>query len=151
MGFGDKLKGLRDQAQQAVAENKEKIQSAVETVGVAANEKTGGKYANKIMKVGEKVTASVEKVAAPGSDDAAAQAPETAEAPAAEATFAAGFPEAPAATFGDAPAPAFADAPAPAFADAPAPAFADAPASPAPEATPVAEPAAPTGGIPDFE
>jgi len=143
MGFGDKLKGLRDQAQQAVAENKEKIQSAVETVGVAANEKTGGKYANKIMKVGEKVTASVEQVAAPGSDDAAAQAPETAEAPAAEATFAAGFPEAPAATFGDAPAPA--------FADAPAPAFADAPASPAPEATPVAEPAAPTGGIPDFE
>ena len=130
MGFGDKLKGLRDQAQQAVAENKEKIQSAVETVGVAANEKTGGKYANKIMKVGEKVTASVEKVAAPGSDDAAAPAPQNAGAPAAEATFA--------------------DAPAPAFADAPAAAFADAPAAPAPEA-PVTEPAAPTGGIPDFE
>jgi hypothetical protein len=135
MGFGDKLKGLRDQAQQAVAENKEKIQSAVETVGVAANEKTGGKYANKIMKVGEKVTASVEKVAAPGSDDAAAQAPETTEAPAAEATSAAAFADEPAATFGD----------------ASAPAFADAPASPSPEATPVAEPAAPTGGIPDFE
>ena len=143
MGFGDKLKGLRDQAQQAVAENKEKIQSAVETVGVAANEKTGGKYANKIMKVGEKVTASVEKVAAPGSDDAAAQAPETTEAPAAEATSAAAFADAPGVTFGDASAPA--------FADAPAPAFADAPASPGPEATPVAEPAAPTGGIPDFE
>ncbi len=61
MGFGDKLKGLKDQAQQAVAENKEKIQGAVQVVGEAANTKTHGKYADKIAKVGEKVESSVEK------------------------------------------------------------------------------------------
>ncbi len=63
MGFGDKLKGLRDQAQQAVAENKDKIQGAVQTVGDAANTRTHGKYAAKIMKVGERVEQSVEKFA----------------------------------------------------------------------------------------
>ncbi len=61
MGFGDKLKSLRDQAQQAVAENKDKIQGAVQSAGEVANTKTNGKYADKIAKVGEKVTASVDK------------------------------------------------------------------------------------------
>ena len=42
MGFGDKLKGLKDQAQQAVAENKDKIQGAVQIVGDVANTKTKG-------------------------------------------------------------------------------------------------------------
>jgi gas vesicle protein len=64
MGFGDKLKELRDQAQTAVAENKDKIQGAVASVGEAANAKTKGKYADKIAKVGEKVTTSVEKFGA---------------------------------------------------------------------------------------
>ncbi len=68
MGFGDKLKELKDQAQQAVAENKDKIQGAVQVVGEAANTKTHGKYATKIAKVGEKVEASVDKFAAPGDD-----------------------------------------------------------------------------------
>ena len=63
MGFGDKLKGLRDQAQQAVAENKDKIQGAVQVVGDAANTKTHGRYATKIAKVGEKVEKSVDKLA----------------------------------------------------------------------------------------
>jgi gas vesicle protein len=62
MGFGDKLKELRDQAQSAVAENKDKIQGAVATVGEVANTKTKGKYADKIAKVGEKVSSSVEKM-----------------------------------------------------------------------------------------
>jgi hypothetical protein len=62
MGFGDKLKELRDQAQSAVAENKDKIQGAVATVGEVANTKTKGKYADKIAKVGEKVNSSVEKI-----------------------------------------------------------------------------------------
>ena len=68
MGFGDKLKGLKDQAQQAVADNKDKIQGAVQVVGDAANTKTQGKYATKIAKVGEKVESSVDKFAeSPGS------------------------------------------------------------------------------------
>jgi gas vesicle protein len=62
MGFGDRLKELRDQAQSAVAENKDKIQGAVAAAGEAANTKTKGKYADKIAKVGEKVSSSVEKI-----------------------------------------------------------------------------------------
>ncbi|MDE3129560.1 MAG: antitoxin [Acidobacteriota bacterium] len=67
MGFGDKLKGFRDQAQQAVAENKDKIQGTLQNVGEAANTKTHGKYADKIARVGEKVSGSVEKIAGAGS------------------------------------------------------------------------------------
>ncbi len=74
MGFGDKLKGLRNQAQQAVAENKDKIQDAVQVVGEAANNKTHGKYAMKIAQVGEKVTGSVDKFA-DGTDAPAATDP----------------------------------------------------------------------------
>ena len=82
MGFGDKLKGLKDQAQQAVAENKDKIQGAVQVVGEAANTKTHGKYATKIMKVGEKVESSVDKFAEGGgpAPDAATTASEPAAA-----------------------------------------------------------------------
>jgi gas vesicle protein len=84
MGFGDKLKELRDQAQSAVAENKDKIQGAVMTVGEAANTKTKGKYADKIAKVGEKVTSSVDKMGSASEDEAAPSAETTtAEAPAA--------------------------------------------------------------------
>lgn len=71
MGFGDKLKGLRDQAQQAVADNKDKIQGAVQNVGEAANTRTHGKYADKIAKVGDKVSGGVEKFAAQGEGGAA--------------------------------------------------------------------------------
>lgn len=68
MGFGDRLKGLKDQAQQAVAENKDRIQDAVQVVGEAANTKTHGKYATKIAKVGEKVEQKVDKFAQPDAD-----------------------------------------------------------------------------------
>ncbi len=64
MGLGDRLKGLREQAQQAVVENRDKIQDAVQVVGEAANAKTHGKYAAKIAKVGAKVEESVDRVAA---------------------------------------------------------------------------------------
>ena len=72
MGFGDKLKGLRDQAQQTVAENKDRIQGAVQVAGEAANTKTHGKYATRIAKVGEKVSDRVDKFAAAGSTEASA-------------------------------------------------------------------------------
>lgn len=88
MGFGDKLKGLREQAQQTVAENKDKLQGAVQVVGEAANNKTHGKYATKIAQVGEKVTGNIDKFADGTPDAAAGEAP--APAPAAEATDAAG-------------------------------------------------------------
>ena len=138
MGFGDKLKGLKDQAQQAVAENKDKIQGAVQVVGEAANNKTHGKYATKIMKVGEKVESSVDKFAADGSPEAEAAAPaHDADAQAA------------------APAGAAAEAPDPAFdieGDAPQEECTDAPVTHQPEnpVTPSAADAA-RSGFPEFE
>lgn len=90
MGFGDKLKGLKDQAQQAVAENKDKIQDAVQIVGEAANTKTHGKYATKIAKVGEKVESKVDKFAqgegAEGTSGGTATGATASDAPAASVT-----------------------------------------------------------------
>ena len=81
MGFGDKLKELRDQAQSAVAENKDKITGAVASVGDVANTKTKGKYADKIAKVGEKVTSSVEKIGADAQEPGANAETTVAEVP----------------------------------------------------------------------
>jgi hypothetical protein len=77
MGFGDKLKGLKDQAQQAVADNKDRIQDAVQVAGQVANTKTHGKYATKIAKVGERVETGVDKFAQAEDGGAAAAAPTT--------------------------------------------------------------------------
>jgi surface protein G len=86
MGFGDKLKGLRDQAQQAVTDNRDKIQGAVQVVGETANTRTHGKYATKIAKVGEKVGQSVDKFATEGSP-AGADPAASGDSPAAAATW----------------------------------------------------------------
>jgi MT0933-like antitoxin protein len=64
MGLGDKFKNLAKQAQGAVAEHKDQIQDAVDRVSVAANEKTKGKYADKIVKMNEKAGAAVDKMSA---------------------------------------------------------------------------------------
>jgi hypothetical protein len=99
MGFGDKLKDLRKQAQDAVAENSEKIHTALDAAAVAANEKTGGKHAQRIVKFGEKASGAVDKFGAgEGEGDAAPGSAETAQpsaAPAPEPTVPAGEPEAP--------------------------------------------------------
>ena len=70
MGLGDKFKTMARQAQDAVAEHKDKLQETVETVGVAVNEKTQGKYASHIAKIGDKANQTIEKVGG----DAEAQA-----------------------------------------------------------------------------
>ena len=98
MGFGERLKDLRDQAQHAVADNKDKIQGAVQSVGEVANAKTKGKYADKIAKVGEKVNAGVEKIGGTETADTdasaapAATTPESPVNPASADEAAAGFP-----------------------------------------------------------
>lgn len=111
MGFGDKLKELRQQAQEAVSEHSEKIHDVVDAAAVAANEKTHGKYTNKIAKFGEKAGGAVDKFGASeeGSPEAAADAPAAAEAPAAPAPS---EPEAPVAPPAAAPAAPPAAAPA---------------------------------------
>ncbi len=63
MGFGDKLKELRDQAQQAVTENRDKIQGAVQNLGEAVNDRTEGRYADTISKAGQRVSEAVDKIA----------------------------------------------------------------------------------------
>jgi hypothetical protein len=98
MGLGDKLKDLRKQAQEAVAENSEKIHTALDAAAVAANEKTGGKHAQRIVKFGEKASGAVDKFgAAAGEGDPASESaePSAEGAPGPEPTVPAGEPEAP--------------------------------------------------------
>jgi hypothetical protein len=64
MGFGDKFKDLAKQAQEAVAERKEQITEVVDRASVAADQRTGGKYTDKIAKFGQKAEQVVEKAGA---------------------------------------------------------------------------------------
>jgi hypothetical protein len=75
MGLSDKLKDLRKQAETAVAEHRDQITDAVGTIGVAANERTKGKYAEKIAKAGDKLTATVDKIGANTPAEASAESP----------------------------------------------------------------------------
>jgi len=69
MGLRDKLTDLRKQAQEAVAEHKDEIHGAVETAGAAVDQKTHGKYTDKILKYGQKTTNAVEKFGEQGSGE----------------------------------------------------------------------------------
>jgi hypothetical protein len=75
--FGDKLKDLRKQAQDAVAENREKIHDAVDVVSTTVDQKTGGKHTAKIAKFGEQAGAAVDRFSE--SDDEGAGEPKTAD------------------------------------------------------------------------
>lgn len=73
MGFSRKFKDLTQQAKEKVAENREKIQGAVDAASVVANEKTHGKYASRIMKVNQKTGSALDRFDAgtdggPGTD-----------------------------------------------------------------------------------
>jgi DNA-binding protein H-NS len=58
--ISDKLKDMREKAEETAAEHKEQIQEAVAKAGAAADEHTGGKYREQIAKAGAKVDAYVE-------------------------------------------------------------------------------------------
>ena len=62
MGFGDKFKDLAKQAQEAVAEHKEQIAEAVERASVVADQRTGGKYTDKITRAGQTADRVVDKL-----------------------------------------------------------------------------------------
>ncbi len=74
MGFGDKLKDLRKQAQEAVSEHSEHLHNALDVAGAAANTKTHGKHTQRIAKFGEKASEKLDKFASgsEGSDEAGA-------------------------------------------------------------------------------
>ncbi|HZE14237.1 MAG TPA: antitoxin [Mycobacterium sp.] len=76
MGLRDKLTGLREQAQEAVAEHKEQIQNAMESAGAIADRKTHGKYTDKITKYGQKATDAVESFSGQASGEDAVAHPD---------------------------------------------------------------------------
>jgi nucleosome binding factor SPN SPT16 subunit len=53
MSFADNLKGIVDKGKDLAADNADKIEDAVEKVGDFIDDKTGGKYADKVDKVQE--------------------------------------------------------------------------------------------------
>jgi hypothetical protein len=60
MGFSDRLKDMRSKAEEAVVEHKDQIQQTVQKVGAAADQRTGGKYSERIQKAGAKASGFVE-------------------------------------------------------------------------------------------
>ena len=62
MGFEDKLKDLTKKAQDAAAEHKDQLLDAVVKAQQTADQQTGGKYHEKIAKVGAKAQAYVENL-----------------------------------------------------------------------------------------
>jgi uncharacterized membrane protein len=95
MGFGDKLKDLRKQAQEAVSEHSEQVHNALDAAAVAANAKTRGKHTQRITKFGEKASSALDKFADKGDGAAAESEAADAPAPAADAAPAAETAEAP--------------------------------------------------------
>ena len=73
MGFGDKLKDLKKQAQESVAEHKDQLHDALDTASVAVDRKTHGKHTARIAKFGQKASDALDKL---GGDEP----PQTAEA-----------------------------------------------------------------------
>jgi len=152
MGLTDKFKTMAKQAQDAVAEHADKLHGAVDTVGVAVNEKTQGKYANKIAKVGEKTGSAIDKLGGvdPGASETEPDADSTASAeqPSAEQPTA----EPPTAASAEQPPTASAEQPPTASAEQPPTASAGQTASAQPAAGPAkteqAAPIAPAGQTP---
>ena len=60
MGIADKLKDLKTKAVDATAEHSDKIHEAVEKVAATADERTGGKYSERIQKAGAKAGSLVD-------------------------------------------------------------------------------------------
>ena len=77
MGLTDRLKDLKTKAVDATAERSDKLHEAVEKVATTADERTGGKYHDRIQKAGAKAAGLVDSVAA-GSEQQPAGAAEEA-------------------------------------------------------------------------
>ncbi|QBJ97424.1 antitoxin [Rhodococcus sp. ABRD24] len=53
MGFMDSIKGLVGKGQELAAEHSDKVQGAIDKAASLADEKTGGKYSDKIDKAAD--------------------------------------------------------------------------------------------------
>jgi hypothetical protein len=70
MGIADKLKDLKTKAVDATAEHSDKIHEAVEKATATADERTGGKYSERIHKAGAKAGSLVDGFAGSERPDA---------------------------------------------------------------------------------
>ena len=61
MGFSDQIKGAVDKAKNLAAENADKIEGAVDKAGDFIDDKTGGKYADKVESVQDAVKKNLKK------------------------------------------------------------------------------------------
>jgi len=62
MGLTDRLKDLKGKAEDAVSEHGEQIHGAVEKAAAAADQRTGGRYSERIHKAGAKADSLVESL-----------------------------------------------------------------------------------------
>jgi len=95
MGLADRLKGLKTKAVDATAERSDKIHEVVEKVASTADERTGGKYHERIQNAGAKAGSLVDglkeqagagdSASAPPDADAAETAPVADAVPVADA------------------------------------------------------------------
>ncbi len=62
MALSDRFKDLKSKAEDAVVERKDQIQQAVQKAGEVADQRTGGKYHDKIEKAGSKALGYVDSL-----------------------------------------------------------------------------------------
>jgi antitoxin protein of toxin-antitoxin system len=62
MALTDRFKDLKSKAEEAVVERKDQIQGAVQKAGEVADQRTGGKYHDKIEKAGGKALGYVQSL-----------------------------------------------------------------------------------------
>jgi MT0933-like antitoxin protein len=74
MGLTDRLKDLKGKAEDAVVERQDQIHQAVQKASAAADRRTGGKYHEKIEKVGDKAVGLVDSLKQSGEQAAAEEA-----------------------------------------------------------------------------
>jgi hypothetical protein len=70
MGFTDKLKDLKGKAEDAAAEHNEQIRGAIQKAATTADQKTGGRYSEKIEQAGAKADTFVGGLKDAGKDGA---------------------------------------------------------------------------------
>jgi ElaB/YqjD/DUF883 family membrane-anchored ribosome-binding protein len=62
MGIADRLRNLTKKAEDAAVEHKDQIHEAVQKAETTADQRTGGKYHEQIVKAGDKADAYVENL-----------------------------------------------------------------------------------------
>jgi hypothetical protein len=74
MGLSDKLKDLQRKAEDAAAEHKDQIKQTVQKVGEATDQRTGGKYSERIQKMSEKAGGLADRLGDSGTAEASPEA-----------------------------------------------------------------------------